>query len=35
MIKCFQYFIIAALIRKNIGKSPETVTQIKPFINQY
>ena len=34
--KSFQcYAIIAALNYKNIGKHPERITKIKPFINQH
>ena len=33
--KCFQYSITAVLNRENIGKHPERITRIRPFIDQY
>ena len=33
--KCLQYAIIGALKHRNIGKYPERITKIKPFIKQY
>ena len=33
--KNFQYAIAAAEKHENIGKLPERVTKIRPFINQY
>ena len=32
---CFQYAITVALNHQNIGNSPERISNIKPFINQY
>ena len=33
--KCFQYAIKVALNLEKIGKNPERLTKIKPFINKY
>ena len=33
--KCFQYTVTVALNHEEIGKSPERITKIKPFINKY
>ena len=33
--KCFQYAITVALNHEQIGKHPERITKIKPFINKY
>ena len=32
--KCFQYAVTVALNYEEIGKHPERITQIKPFINK-
>ena len=32
--KCFQYSVTAVLNRENIGKHPERITRIRPFIDQ-
>ena len=33
--KCFQYAITIALNYDEIGKNPERVTKVNPFVNQY
>ena len=33
--KCFQYAVTVALNHEEIGKNPERITKIKPFINKY
>ena len=33
--KCFQYAVTVALKHGEIGKNPERITKIKPFINKY
>ena len=33
--KCFQYATLDALDHKNIGKNPQRISKIKPFINKY
>ena len=33
--KCFQYSITVALNHQNIENHPESISNIKPFINQY
>ena len=33
--KCFQYTVTVALNHEEIGKSPERITKLKPFINKY
>ena len=33
--KYFQYAVTVALHHEQIGKIPERVTKIKPFINKY
>ena len=33
--KCFQYMVMVALNYEEIGSHPETVSNIKPFINKY
>ena len=33
--KCFQYGVTLALNYEKIGKYPERITKIKPFINKY
>ena len=33
--KCFQYAITIALNYDEIGKNPERVNKLKPFVNQY
>ena len=33
--KCFQYALTVALNYEEIGKNPERITKIKPFINKY
>ena len=33
--KCFKYGIIAALNHEKIGKNPQRISKIKPFINNY
>ena len=33
--KCFQYAVTVTLNYEEIGKHPERITQIKPFINKY
>ena len=33
--KCFKYSLTAALNHKQIGKDPQRITKIKPFIDQY
>ena len=33
--KCFQYDVTVALNHEEIGKNPERITKIKPFINKY
>ena len=33
--KCFPYAARVTLNRKEMDKNPETVTKIKPFINEY
>ena len=32
--KCFQYAVTVTLNHKEIGKNPERITKIKPFINK-
>ena len=32
---CFQYALTVALNDQNIGKNPQRISKIKPFINQY
>ena len=32
---CFQYALTVALNNQNIEKSPETISKIKPFMDQY
>ena len=32
---CFQYSITAALNHKDIGRNPQRISRIKPFINKY
>ena len=33
--KCYQYAVTVVLNHKNIGKIPEIITKIKPFVNKY
>ena len=33
--KCFQYFLTVALNHQSIEKSPQRISKIKPFIDQY
>ena len=33
--KCFQYAVTVAFNHEEIGKNPERITKIKPFINKY
>ena len=33
--KCFQYAVIVPLNYEEVGKNPERITKIKPFINKY
>ena len=33
--KCFQYAVTVTLNHKEIGKNPERIIKIKPFINKY
>ena len=33
--KCFQYVLIVALNHEQIGKDPQRITKIEPFIDQY
>ena len=33
--KCFQYVVTVALYHEQIGRIPERITKIKPFINRY
>ena len=33
--KCFQYTVTVALDQEEIGKYPEKITKIKPFIDKY
>ena len=33
--KCFQYAVTVVLNHEEIGKNPERITKIKPFINKY
>ena len=33
--KCFQYALTVALNYQNIKNNPETISKIKPFIDQY
>ena len=33
MIKCFQYTLTVALYHEQIGKDPQRITKIKPFID--
>ena len=33
--KCFQYALTVALNYEQIGKDPQRITKIKPFIDQY
>ena len=33
--KCFQYTVTVALDHEEIGKYPEKITKIKPFIDKY
>ena len=33
--ECFKYAIIAALNHENIGKDPQRISKLKPFINNY
>ena len=33
--KCFQYAVTVALNHEEIGKNPEKITKVKPFINKY
>ena len=33
--KCFQYAVTVALNHEEIGKNPERITKIEPFINKY
>ena len=33
--KCFQYVVTVALYHEQIGRTPERITKIKPFINRY
>ena len=32
---CFQYALTTALDCQSIGKNPQKISKIKPFINQY
>ena len=32
---CFQYTLTVALNHQNIGKNPQRISKIKPFIDQY
>ena len=32
---CFQYAITVALNHQNIGRNPQRISNVKPFINQY
>ena len=32
---CFQYALTVALNHQNIGKNPQRISKIKPFIDQY
>ena len=32
---CFQYPLTVALNHQNIGKNPQRISKIKPFIDQY
>ena len=32
---CLQYAVPAALDHKNIGRDPQTISKIKPFITKY
>ena len=34
-VKCFQYAITVALNHKKIGRDPQRISKIKPFIDQY
>ena len=33
--KCFQYAVTVVLNHEEIGKHPERITKIRPFINKY
>ena len=33
--KCFQYALTVALNHQNIGRDPQRISKIKPFISQY
>ena len=33
--KCFKYALTVALSHEQIGKDPQGITKIKPFIDQY
>ena len=33
--KCYQYAVTVALNNEEIGKTPDRITKIKPFINKY
>ena len=33
--KCYQYAVTVALNNEEIGKNPDRITKIKPFINKY